>query len=225
MRAHRSRGGTAEAARAAARAARGTRDRPGGTAAQVLRWALNERSSDRVSGPSRRAAISSRKRACAFWRAFSCRPPRSMDRRLRPRRLEPRLTCALRSSSTAALARSTASAWRSDSRPLVSSARAATCETPSASASSRPVMSCSSDSNSAWRWRGGIFASARSRSADRRPRSTSSSAEAAEPRLSPVHGMKRTILRRRSSSSAVRPAIWYSQARARFGSASVSKAR
>ena len=32
--------------------------------------------------------------------------------------------------------------------------------------------------------------------------------EAALPRLSPVHGTKRMILRRRSSSSAVRPAIW-----------------
>ena len=50
----------------------------------------------------------------------------------------------------------------------------------------------------------------------RRARMTSSSADAAVPRDSPVHGTKRTILRRRSSSSAVRPAIWYSQARARL---------
>ena len=59
-------------------------------------------------------------------------------------------------SSIADLARSMASAWRSDSRPRVSSARAATCDTPSASASSSPDRSCSSDRSSAWRWRGGM---------------------------------------------------------------------
>ena len=79
---------------------------------------------------------------------------------------------ALRSMSAASAAarasRSTARAWRRLSRARVRSARAATWDTPSAAASSRPVRSWSSARSSAVRWRSGMRSRARCRSPESR---------------------------------------------------------
>ena len=122
---------------------------------------------------------------------------------------------ASRSASAACSASfSAASARRRLSRARVRIARAATWLTPIASASSRPLRSCSSARMSAARWRSGIRARARSSGPDRRRSIASRSADGAAPCDSPVHGIIRTIFRRRSSSRATRCAIWYSHARA-----------
>ena len=175
----------------------------------------------RSSGPSRRSAARARARSCgAASGPAAADPAKRVIGRPSPRAAYRGV--AARPRRPASASRSAASAWRRLSRARVRRARAATWLTPSAAASSRPVRSWSSASSSAARWRSGIRASARCRSPDRRASIARCSADGAAPRDSPVHGRKRTILRRRISSRATRWAIWYSQARAFSGFSSVS---
>ena len=123
----------------------------------------------RRAGRSSASDASSCARACGSlirsgWRTIRCRP--LID--------GPRATCRAALAGEAAASRSAVAAFSSArarrrlSRARVRSARAATCEVPSAAASSRPVISWTSASSRAERCRSGIRLRARSRSPESR---------------------------------------------------------